>query len=63
MKRRMAANSAESIQADEAALTSNKPPHKGHPELMPHQATIMARDNAVRFVTRRPATARLAQNA
>ncbi|EBP3928989.1 hypothetical protein CR23_15370 [Salmonella enterica subsp. enterica] len=25
------------IQADEAALTSNKPPVQGHPELMPHQ--------------------------
>ncbi|VDZ95909.1 putative secreted protein [Salmonella enterica subsp. enterica] len=31
-----AANSG-SIQADEAALTSNKPPVQGHPELMPHQ--------------------------
>ncbi|VDZ80837.1 putative secreted protein [Salmonella bongori] len=31
-----AANSG-SIQADEAALTSNKPLVQGHPELMPHQ--------------------------
>lgn len=31
------ADNSGSIRADEAALTSNKPPVKGHPELMPHQ--------------------------
>lgn len=29
--------SSGSISADEADLSSNKPPVKGHPELMPHQ--------------------------
>ncbi|HGH5981698.1 TPA: hypothetical protein ACJI8J_005238 [Kluyvera georgiana] len=31
------ADNSGSISADEAALTSSKPPVKGHPELMPHQ--------------------------
>ncbi|EJT5173083.1 hypothetical protein FNU83_004168, partial [Salmonella enterica] len=31
------ATNSGSIQSDEAALTSNKPPVQGHPELMPHQ--------------------------
>ncbi len=52
-----AANSG-SIQADEAALTSNKPPVQAPFELMPHQLlSITYRDNAALGYFRRPATA------
>jgi hypothetical protein len=38
------ADNSGSISADEAALTSSKPPVKGHPELMPHRG-----NRALRF--------------